>query len=538
MRLAEMLDRSVLRCAAPGMLLAAVCLLPFLQKAFTIDDPCFLIEAHQALRTPLTPAATDMCWDNVGFPRPISEIGSPGPAMGYAMVPVALLGDKEGVAHLIVLILLCIAVMATVSLAFRCGAEPMEAMLAGLFFASCPVVLAMAGTVMPDILAAALGVIGLERLLAWKAEGSIWQAAAAGVALGLAPLARSNTILLVPVAIVMLAGGGSFAQRLQGLRKTWPPILIALVCFAALSWITSVHTGESAGIFPNGPNPDQIGARFAVANLLEFGLNWMVVTPFAIAWLLLDGLSGIALFAVGVLFGGLLKFTSPTSPVLLDVLGAVGLIAVGSVVLWAWRTQRPPLAALSLCLLIALPMIVYMRLPSKYLVPCVPAAAILLAVRISKSSRAIQFAAVGLVLVGAALGITILRADADFAGLARRAVAEGISEQIHAGHRAWYSGQWALTWYAEHAGATCLSIYAPYPAPGDVVIAGELEGGVGLVAHLNKKLRLLQTIQVTEPGVRIMNPMARVGFYSNDIGYLPWRWSDLPLNTYYIWVVE
>jgi len=109
---------------------------------------------------------------------------------------------------------------------------------------------------------------------------------------------------------------------------------------------------------------------------------------------------------------------------------------------------------------------------------------------------------------------------------------------IQSGHRAWYSGQWALTWYGEQAGASCLSINAPYPQSGDIIVAGEVEGGASLVQRMDLKLRLLGTVSSDRPGIRIMNPQAHAGFYSNYFGYLPWAWAKDAVNTYFIWQVD
>lgn len=103
----------------------------------------------------------------------------------------------------------------------------------------------------------------------------------------------------------------------------------------------------------------------------------------------------------------------------------------------------------------------------------------------------------------------------------------------------WYSGQWALTWYAEQAGAECFSIIPPTPQAGDLVVAGEIEGGSYVVQLQPLKLRLLRTISPAGLGMRIMNPGLHVGFYSNHFGYLPWRVARAaPVNTYSIWQVE
>jgi hypothetical protein len=530
------------------MLVAALCLLPFLGKAFTIDDPYFLVEAKQALRTPRTPANVPICWDNIGFARPLRDVGSVSVVMGYMLIPVILLPHKEAVGHLIDLFLLCIAIFSTVALAFRCGAGKTEAMLAGVFLASFPVVLMMAGTIMPDILAMTLGVIGIERLLAWKADGRLGQAWAAGIALGLAPVARSHTLLLLPIGFLILtfdAGPASLRESLstflQALRTTprirWLPLLIAVVSFCAVTGIT-FDTSGGLTIFPGGPNAEQVALYFVGMNLLQFGLNWMVVTPFAITWLLLEGAAGFVLLGVAVLGGALLKYAFPQAPALVDILALAGLAAIGSAAAWAWRARRVPLIGLGLCLLLTLAIVPYVHFPSKYLTASAPAAAILLAMRIFQATRAPRAWSAGIVCAGAILGVMLLNADAVFAGLARQAVVEGVAPQIQAGHQVWYAGQWALTFYAEQAGASCLSTYPPYPQRGDVIVAGEFEGGAELVARFGLNLRLLRTFQSSDPGMRIMNHAAHAGFYNNYYGYLPWAWSGEPVNTYYLWSVE
>jgi hypothetical protein len=534
----------ILRCAAPGILVAALCLLPFLGKAFTIDDPYFLTEAQQALRTPRTPAAVSLCWDNIGFARPMRDVGSVSVIMGYVLLPVVLLPAKEYVGHLLDLFFLCIAVIATVALAFRCGAGKTEAMLAGVFLASFPVVLMMAGTIMPDILAMTLGVIGIERLLAWKTQGGLWRAWAAGIALGLAPVARSHTFLLLPIGFLLLtfdAWPPSLSASLREVRATprirWLPFLIAVGCFAAVTGIT-FDTSGGYTIFPGGPNAEQIGSYFVRPNLLQFGLNWTLVTPFVIAWLLLEGAAGFVFLGLAALGGSLLKYAIPSSPTLLDVVGLAGLMAIGSAVAWAFRTRRVPVAGLGLCLLLTLAIVAYVHFPSKYMTASAPAAAILLALRLFQGTRAPKAWSAVIVCAGAILGMMILNADAALAGLARRTVVQGVAPQIQSGHRVWYAGQWALTFYAEHAGAACLSIYPPYPRAGDVIVAGDMEGGADLVSRLDLKLHLLQTFQSTDPGMRIMNHVAHAGFYNNYFGYLPWAWSSEPVNTYYLWSVE
>ncbi len=54
---------AVLACAWPALLLATVCLLPFLNKAFINDDPWFLTMAQQIVKHPMHPMDFGICWN-------------------------------------------------------------------------------------------------------------------------------------------------------------------------------------------------------------------------------------------------------------------------------------------------------------------------------------------------------------------------------------------------------------------------------------------------------------------------------------------
>ena len=54
---------AVLASAWPALLLATVCLLPYLNKPFLIDDPYFLTMARQIVKHPTHPMDFDICWN-------------------------------------------------------------------------------------------------------------------------------------------------------------------------------------------------------------------------------------------------------------------------------------------------------------------------------------------------------------------------------------------------------------------------------------------------------------------------------------------
>src|SRR4051812_16011196 len=109
--------RPIAHAAFPGVLLTIASLLPYLNKAYTIDDPLFLHSAEQILRNPLQPMSYPVCWMEyetcVKSAAHLGPLGSQ-PLMGYALVPVILAGGGEWVAHVLQMLFACAGIIAMV----------------------------------------------------------------------------------------------------------------------------------------------------------------------------------------------------------------------------------------------------------------------------------------------------------------------------------------------------------------------------------------------------------------------------------------
>src|ERR1700689_8475 len=156
---------TVLASALPALLLATVCLLPYLN-----DDSFFLAQAQQIVKHPMHPMDFDICWDN-SLNCEKAYVLTPGNALlGYVLVPTVLTGAHEWTAHLTQLVLVWIAIIAMTSLIFRFGWNRWHATAGALLLVVLPPFLHMASTAMPDILATAVALVAMERLAAWKGE--------------------------------------------------------------------------------------------------------------------------------------------------------------------------------------------------------------------------------------------------------------------------------------------------------------------------------------------------------------------------------
>src|SRR5438105_3524017 len=121
---------AVLRQSLLALGLGAAVLLPFLGKAFTIDDTLFLLQAQHLQSDPWHPTAFEIVWNDV--PQRLSTIMPSGPVMAYLLWPAMRLGGAEWAAHLIQLGLLFVAIVSTVALSLRLGLDARGARRAGL----------------------------------------------------------------------------------------------------------------------------------------------------------------------------------------------------------------------------------------------------------------------------------------------------------------------------------------------------------------------------------------------------------------------
>ena len=452
---------------------ASIVLLPFLGKAYTMDDPVFLREAQQLLRDPLHPSAIEIVWHNEHRLRASAFLPG-GPAIAYLLLPLALADWTEWAGHLLMLVYFGATIAGTAALARELGLSPWAQQAAALLAASAPVALGMAGTLMPDIPAAMFSVWGVERYIVWMRTRDWRVGLAAACLLALAVLTRMNLLVLVGIV------------GLWGLRRSWrsalPAALAVALCVTGFLLTQDPH--------PNGGTPAS-----------------------AAQWQLRLDRSGFHAVSLGTAY--LL-----TTPVLAALLTRRRL-AAHTGLLWLW-------------LLIPFPTIIYFHFAPKYLLPALPAVAILAAHGLQGLTQRL---AVLVVLVGAGtiLGIAILRADARMAGAARLAAEQIIRPLAEAGEPVWYAGHSGFHWYAEGAGAKPVAIEPPYPAPGDILVASTVDEP-GILCFLPRVL--LEEHGDTMPAGRIMSRRVSAGFYSNIFGLWPWGWASPDTTPFQVWRIN
>ena len=270
---------AVLACAWPALLLATVCLVPFLNKPFNIDDPHFLTMAQQIVKHPMHPKDFYICWNSYQGRMKAYHLTPGNELMGYVLVPTVLGGAHEWMAHLTQLMLVWIAVLAMTSLVLRFGWNRWHAMAGGLLLVAIPPFLPMASTAMPDILATTLALVAMERFAAWKAEQKWGQGAAATLTLGLAGHARSHLVLLLPLAAFFLLESTNPKEIFEQLRRKlwlWTPVFAGFGLFLAIFFALREHQFMPPSIV--------MGAQHIKPNLISYLLYFAFPLPLVACW--------------------------------------------------------------------------------------------------------------------------------------------------------------------------------------------------------------------------------------------------------------
>ena len=521
----------------PGALLAMCLLVPFLGKAHAVDDVTFLLQAQHVLNDPLHPTAFDMVADG----QRIRVSGSlvSGPVAAYLLVPSVVLGGAEWAAHLVPLLLMLLSVLATVTIGLRMGLQRSEARLAGLLLASTPAVVGMATTSMADVPAMAFGVIGIERMLAWRDTGRRHQAITASLSFALAALARPQLVLILPVASLAMGAGQRSLDLGRAKWRAWAPQLAAVALLIVVNMLTA-DPGHAHGDILTTTlarfQLDKLPRKFAA-----FATHWVLVLPLALPWviarwraMLRDPVLAIVVLLAAVL---LLAGAKPALSIGMAPIALVGVAAITDVFREATRRADRDQLWLGAWLLVPLATLAYIHIPPKYLVPSAPAVALIVA-RLLRREEGRLIPAVGwaTVAAGSVLSVLIVLADSEFTQVGRRVANELIGPRTRAGERVWYSGGWGSQWYAMRAGASMLASTAPFPASGDVIVTSAYTGGVTLRAAA--ALDSLASLRVDSRFGRVMSREAGAGFYSNWLGYLPWSWRNGEIEAVTVWRVR
>ncbi len=535
---------SRVRHAALLAALALGCLLPFAGKAFHIDDPMYIWAGEQVLADPADFYGFDVNWH--GFFEPNYIANKNPPLIGFWLAGVSLLGGwSEPALHLGMLLPLGLLLLAVYGLAARLTASPLGAALALL---ALPVLLVSATTVMPDVLMLSLWCAACWLWMRGVDDARAGPLLAAGLLMGLAPLAKYFGVALIPLLVAW-----ALARRAP-LRLWLPPLALPVAMIGAYEFYMRSRYGFSplldvAG-YALGYAPGR--ARYTPFARTIVGLAFLggctLPVLFAAPWIwarrtcIAIGVSLVVATALVPALGqlGRLPLVDSDGPrwdlaLQLAVFGVAGLhlLALGARDLWLRRDADALLLALWLGGTWFFASFTNWTTTARSLLPAAPAAALLVVRALeARDARPLERRAVLAVplALGLLAGLVVAQGDAGLANSARRAARELV--QAHGdGSRVVFQGAWGFQMYMQQLGAERLRIDGTQLRPGDVVITPGTN--TNLVALPGGALEPVAIVEF--PAGRFATTLSRergAGFYASLWGPLPFVFGPVPAERY------
>ena len=525
------------------VLATLLCLLPFITKAFHVDDTLFLWTARHIQAQP---------YDFYGFPAnwygttmSMAEINQNPPFAAYYIALVTLLfGWQEWPLHLAFMLPAVGVVAGTYVLAGHFTSRPR---LSALIALATPVFLVSATNVMSDVLmlsfflwALVFWVKGLERQrFSWLLAASLLVALAALTKyFALTAIAllfvytvvqpggfhrNKRTLLLLLLPLLVMFGYETLTQALYG-RPMFTSAISYSVQRAASGWNHILDQGLTGLSFMGG---------CVASTLLISPLLWVRRT------LLIGGLALIVIVGGTLLMkgslGGLILFADgkvswlPVLQLVLFVVGGIHLLILACVDLYQHRNAASLMLFCWLVGTFVFATFLNWTINGRTMLPMVPAAALLISRRLdlcATTGRSLQgvWLAVGLALL---LALCVTWGDFAFANAQRHAAAVICAEQKSPARTLWFQGHWGFQYYMEQAGAKAVDFANSGIQPEDYLV---VPGNNTNVYRPDRAFQDLKSYRF--PAGRVVGtlngPPVGAGFYASIWGPLPYVFGRIP----------
>jgi 4-amino-4-deoxy-L-arabinose transferase-like glycosyltransferase len=537
------------RAGREGLLLAAaalVCLLPFADKPFHIDDPVYVWVAEQIARAPADFYGFELQW--YGSPAPVYAFNKNPPLSSFYLAGAGVLfGFGERAMHGAMALVAVLALLGVHALARALRAPPL---LAALLALAAPGLLVSATSVMSDLLLLVLWVWALALWVSGLERRSPARLIAAALLAGLAPLAKYFGLALLPLlALVALA-----RERRVGPWATALALPVAMVAAyelymrARYGWAPLADVGGYALGF------QKTAERFGPGERLWVGLAFFggALLPQALCapWLwssrALAALAGVALalFGLGAALPAIGDFPlrdESGAPrigylVQLALFASAGVHLLALALAEALRTRD----ATSLLLLAWVGGVFVFAAFTNWVpnvravLPAAPAAAVLVAQRLAARAGPWRSALIVPIALSVALGLVAAQADRAHAESARQA-AHSLAQRYGGGPaRLFFQGTWGFQYYMQAEGIPKLDPASTQLGAGDRVIAPANNSNV--IFFPESRARTIAVERFPSGALAsVHSKPAGAGFYAALWGPLPFVLGEAAHERYLIY---
>jgi 4-amino-4-deoxy-L-arabinose transferase-like glycosyltransferase len=532
-------------------LVTIFCLMPFINKAFHIDDPLFLWNARQIQAHPGDFYGFSVNW--YGREMPMHQVTKNPPLASYYIASVAsVFGWSEVVLHLAFLIPAIGAVLGIYFLAARFCSEPLIAAFAGMLT---PVFLVSSTNIMCDTMMLAFWVWAMVLWIDGLERDKPFVLFISSIFISLCALTKYFGISLIPLLIIYTL----FKKR--GLGKWALFMLIPFLALAGYQWATNALYGR--GLLLDAASYAS-NIRFDKGiKLIEKGLTGLAFSGGCIA---------IALFYLHVLWSKKIQFiimsTVIASILLLPhlemtnrlpfihdgnirwlfivqfsifAIAGINLVALSVLDLWKNKDADSLLLFLWIFGTFVFASFINWTINARSVLPMMPAVAILLLRRIAQRNIISQRQNIWhtwLPLIPAALlALLVTWADYNFSNTARQAASEISNSYKDKVTNLWFQGHWGFQYYMELGGGKAVDMQQSRFYNGDIMVIPS--NNTNLFYIPEQYIKLVQTITLPVlPWLATMNTTAGAGFYADIWGPLPFAIGTVPAEKYAIFLLK
>jgi len=526
------------------ILLTTVCLVPFVNKAFHIDDPLFLWAAKHIVQHPLDPYGFPVVWYRSTMP--MAEVMKNPPAVPYVLALVgAAAGWSEPVLHLVFLLPALAVIVGVHQLAREMTPSPLLAAAATL---ATPAFLVSATSLMCDVPILALW---LWAIIVWRKgireEKAAWLVAS-GFLIGLSALTKYFGVSLIPLLFLY-----SMWQR----RRLGRWALCFLIPIAMLAgyqfWTGSMYErGLLTGLTDyvtaaRNVGSASIGGSFLVGMSFAGGcaLPALLLAPWLWSrrWTIAAGCLAILGTAAVVFAWVRIEIPFPAEHrTLLTIqlaLFLMGAASVFSLALADFRRNRDSDSALLLAWVMGtflFAAFVNWTVNGRTVLPMIPPVALLLARRLELAHELKTYSIAGAITVSLALSLWVGAGDASLANSARTAAAEIHNRAIRQQNRILFTGHWGFQYYMESLGGVALDPDQVEATILDVVVVPRNNSNTEIQLPASRPDNTV-TIKM-KTGVTTVGGQVGAGFYSSLWGPLPYAFAPVPDEKYELYSMK
>jgi hypothetical protein len=530
------------------------CLLPWINKAFCIDDPLFLWAAAQIQAHPLDFYGFDVNWYSIR--QPFHDVMKNPPLASYYIAgTAALFGWSEPALHAAFLLPALGAIWGTWYLARSLCESPVWASLIAL---TTPAFLVSSSNVMCDTTMLCLWTWSIGLWLDGIKSNRGRRLAVASLLMGVAAMTKYFAITLIPLL-------GVYAV-LQRRKPTWQLcwLLIPVAALATYQFWTWRQYGRGllgdaanyAWRIEAAPGPGQVFAEETVSSKILVALSFAggsyVTLLFYASWLWSK--QSLALVVLLGLATSVCAGWSFSTPYLNALHRAVPfemgsalqfglLVVVGVFLLWLTladlaRSQSADAFLLTLWVFgtFAFAGFVNWTCNVRSLLPIAPALGILVVRRLEQgfpsSVRGISWC--WALVPAAAVSLVVGWADFCLANSARTAAARIATLLKSEAGPLWFQGHWGFQYYMHAQGGRAVDVRDPGSLPGEIMIVPS--NNTDVIYYDSEFFNRLQELEFPAcPWLATLQARVGAGFYSGIWGPMPFVFGPTPMEKYSIW---